>query len=129
MDYDNYTVRSKRSDVVAETVHRWHRGPGAPGGRTYDVLYVRDGRVRIDVSGAWSSTYHTIWMEPEEVRPHEEWLAHLRKTGREPTEPRWCAMDGREIPAERIERETPDEPELYCSADCYRDYRESLPTW
>lgn len=129
MSDGNENIRRKNQDIISESVRRWHHkseGPGEPGGRTYDVLYASDGRILIDVSGCWSSVYHTVWLTADEVRPRAEWLAHLAATGRQPVEPRWCEVDGREIPAERIDREDPQGSELYCSTGCYV---ESKPSW
>lgn len=125
----NEIIRRMHQGLVSETVYRMHRegqGPGEPGGRTYDVTYAPDGRVRVDVDGCWSGRYHTVWIAADEVRPAAEWAAHLRATGRKPVEPRWCNACGTEIPADRIAREDPKDPEPFCSTDCYV---ESLPRW
>lgn len=114
-------TRRKGRNWISEMVELWHRGPGTPGGRTYLILYVSNGRVRIDVNGAWDSTLRTIDLKPEEIRPRSEWLAHLKATGQTPAEPRWCVIDGMEIPQERIDREVPEEPEEFCSRECARE--------
>lgn len=111
----NEITRRLKDGVISETVHRWHYGPGSPGGRTYDVLYTRYGQIRIDVSGAWSSTYRTVWMVADEVRPEAEWREHLLKTGQQPVVRRWCRIDGVEI----------TDGGDFCSADCAREHRQA----
>lgn len=96
------TIRRQRDgDVLSEMVWRWHYasdGPGEPGGRSYNALYAPDGRVRIDVSGWWSSVGHTVWVEADEIRPTEEWRAHLKVTGQKPIPMRFCNDCRRQIP-------------------------------
>lgn len=121
--------RRLRDGMITETVHAWHyreQGPGEPGGRTYDVIYGRSGRVRIDVIECWGSSLHTIFLDANEIRPQQEWRDHLLATGQHPVEPRWCEVDGVEIPADRIAREVPEDPERHCSAECWI---EAQPTW
>jgi hypothetical protein len=93
--------RLRDGGVLGETVESWHcesEGPGEPGGRTYHVLYAPNGRIRVDVSGCWSSTYHTVLIEPEEVRPAEEWREHLLATGQTPGRRAYCQHCGLEKP-------------------------------
>lgn len=120
----NRIIRRKGRNWISETVERWHDGPGSPGGRTYLILYVSTGRVRIDVGGAWDSTVRKIDLRPDEIRPTAEWAAHLKTTGQKPTESRWCVIDGTEIPQERIDREIPGEPEQFCSTECAIEVRD-----
>lgn len=117
----NRVARRKGQGYITETVERWHEGPGSRGGRSYLILYCPDGRVRIDVGGVWSGFMHEVRLTPEEIRPAAEWMAHLKATGLKPVEPRWCVIDGVEIPQERIDREIPDEPEEFCSRECARE--------
>lgn len=103
------TIRRLRNGVLGENVTRWHRegqGPGLPGGRGYDVLYCPDGRVRIDVSGCWSSMYHTVWLAADEVRPLDEWKEYLLRTGQVPKMRAYCSTCGLE--KERIDSSCPD---------------------
>jgi hypothetical protein len=114
----NETIRRLRDGVLSETVESWHHesdGPGEPGGRTYAVLYIPDGRIRIDVSGCWSSTYHTVWLKAEEVRPQEEWREWLLATGQTPPMRAYCWDCGRE-------KEGPDHS---CPEGC----RDPHPNW
>lgn len=123
-DARNRITRRKGQNWISETVERWHSGPGSPGGRTYMALYASNGQVRIDVDGGWGSVWHTIHLSAEEIRPAAEWADHLKLTGQKPTEPRWCVVDGMEIPQERIDREVSGEPEEFCSTDCAVDVRD-----
>ena len=118
----NEILRRLKDGLISETVHRWHGGPGLPGGRTYDVLYAPDGRVRIDVSGPWSSLYRTVWVAADEVRPEAEWREHLLMTGQQPVVRRWCQVDGVEIPSDS----DPEVDENCCSPECWNELR---PSW
>lgn len=114
-------TRRKGHGWISELVERWHRGPGEPGGRTYLVIYASNGHVRIDINEPCTSLVREVRLEPTEIRPAAEWTAHLKATGQKPTEPRWCVVDGMEIPQERIDREIPEEPEEFCSRECARE--------
>lgn len=115
-------TRRRRDGLINETVHAWHfreEGPGEPGGRTYDVLYADNDRVRIDISDQSGSAYRTLFLGASQIRPRQEWLDHLRETGQEAVEPRWCTVDGVEIPDD-------SDPELdddCCSAGCRNELR------
>lgn len=92
-------IRRVRNGILGETVRAWHHegeGPGGVGGRTYDVLYAPNGRVRIDVSGYWSSTYHTIFLGAGETRPQEEYIDHLLATGQTVKMRAYCSICGLE---------------------------------
>lgn len=115
-------TRRKRDGLVSETVRAWHyhkEGPGAPGGRTYAVLYTPAGGAMIDVTGCWASTVHTVWVPAAEMRPREEWLTWLAETGRTVAEPRWCMVDGMEIDQDS----NPEFDEDCCSVDCRIEMR------
>lgn len=117
--------RRLRDGLINETVHAWHyreQGPGSPGGRTYDVLYAPNGRVRIDVSDQAGSAYRTLWLEASEIRPQQEWRDHLLMTGQTPVIRRWCTVDGVEIPADS----SPEWDENCCSTECRSELR---PGW
>lgn len=122
---DTRIKRRLRNSLINETVETWHRpehGPGAPGGRTYDVLYAPSGRVRIDVSDQAGSEYRTLRLEASEIRPQQEWRDHLLATGQKPVLRRWCTVDGAEIP----EDSDPEWDENCCSTECRNDLR---PDW
>ena len=117
--------RRTKDGLINETVHAWHfrkEGVGEPGGRTYDVLYAPNGRTRIDVSDQSGSMYRTLFLRASEIRPRQEWLDHMRATGQEVREPRWCTVDGVEIP----EGSDPEIDDDCCSAACRMDMR---PDW
>lgn len=85
--------------VLSENVQCWHRaeqGPGRPGGRTYSVLYMPEGPVRIDVMDGWASEFRTMWLKAEEVRPIEEWKEHLLRTGQHSVVRSYCSICGLE---------------------------------
>lgn len=118
-------IRRMRNGILSETVHAWHyatQGPGERGGRTYYALYALTGAVRIDVSDACSSGLRTLWIEAKEIRPREEWLAHLKATGQPLTNRRYCAIDGMEIAGDS----DPGLDEGCCSTGCRSDFR---PDW
>ncbi len=111
--------------ITSETVHSWHfrkEGPGEPGGRTYQMLYADDGRVRIDVTDQAGSTCRAFFLGTSQIRPRQEWLDHLRETRQEVVEPRWCTVDGVEIPDDS----DPEFDDNCCSAECRADLR---PDW
>lgn len=115
-------TRRLRNGMVGEHVLAWHyrsEGPGDPGGRSYDVLYASDGRIRIDVSGCWGSVFHTVWLKADEVRPQEEWRMHLLATGQRPVVRRWCTVDGMELPS----GSDPEVDENCCSPECRSELR------
>lgn len=117
--------RHHGESIVSETVHAWHyaeEGPGERGGRTYQMLYADDGRVRIDVTDQGGSQVRAFFLTPSQIRPRQEWLDHLKETGQEEYQPRWCTIDGREIDPES-DRELDDN---CCSAECRNDLR---PDW
>jgi hypothetical protein len=121
----NEINRRLKDGMITETVHAWHcreQGPGEPGGRTYGVIYGRDGRVRIDVTGGWGSSVRTIFLGASEMRPDQEWWDHLLATGQKPVARRWCTVDGVEIPSDS----DPELDENCCSPDCRNDLR---PNW
>lgn len=99
-DTEDGTIRRlHRGGVLGESVSRWHHeedGPGLPGGRTYDILYFPEGGARIDVSGCWSSMYHTVILTAQETRPREEYIEHLICIGRSHPVRAYCADCGRE---------------------------------
>lgn len=114
--------RRMRDGVLSETVHAWHfrrEGPGEPGGRTYDVIYAPNGKVRIDVSDQGGSSYRTLILGASQVRPRDEWLAWLAETGQTVAEPRWCMVDGAEID----QNSNPEFDEDCCSPGCRMDMR------
>jgi len=118
-------TRRRRDGLINETVHAWHfrkEGPGEPGGRTYDVLYADSGRVRIDISDQSGSAYRTLFLGASQILPRQEWLDHLRETGQEATEPRWCMVDGVEIPDDS----DPETDDNCCSPGCRTEMR---PDW
>lgn len=118
-------IRRRSGDLVTETVSVWHfraEGPGDPGGRTYSMLYTDDGRTRVDVHDQCGSSYRTLWLGAGDMRPRQEWLDHLRETGRTEYRPRWCTVDGVEIPDDS----DPEFDDNCCSAECRADLR---PDW
>lgn len=122
-DPRNHGTRRREGDgLIVESATRW----GHDGSTTYLVLYLTDGRIRIDLigHGAGESGLRAVWLTAREVRPRSEWLAHLDSLTVRPVEARWCAADGMEIPSDRLERETPEDPELFCSIDCTSASRE-----
>lgn len=115
-------MRGTAGDIITETVHAWHyrsQGAGEPGGRTYSMLYCPDGRVRIDVSGVWSSFPHTLWVKADEIRPRDEWMTWVAETNQSAVEPRWCMVDGLEIDPDS----NPEFDEDCCSTACRIEMR------